>query len=487
MVKNEGRELWGDLKHRAAHLLSDLFSFLLVATPIALLAGFVWLANQPDAAVFVALSEQPIIGGPIDRLRDYYRSPESEPAAAVARGDRPRPAEESEMAAAAIDRPETVFVGGGAVLRSEPLPDAPEVARTTRIESLRLLERRDRWVRVEWPPTGRRVRTSDQALETRQGWVDLEARRRQTPPLGNEPSRPAPLSGRAADPELLDLARDMMSGVVQEGLIGPYSVLHDLESKNLFERFERSVERVEGAYRARFGVTPGDQPRETILIFRSRQDYERFSAARFQLSGVETMGHAGSGLMALHSEESDPRLIEMTLLHEVTHQLNRRALGPALPPWLEEGLCEELSEGGWAVDHKLSFEDWVRSFRLDFGTRYRLTGPFASLDAVATASLSSELPTGLELVAFDWRSFVEDRGALNYAASGWLLRYLLDGEEGRYREGFRSYLASVAAGEPPSGTRLVNDLGLDWVELDAGFRSYVFARARALGAPAVTR
>jgi hypothetical protein len=466
--------------------VNDLLTFVMIAGPIALLAGFVWLANQPDAPLFVTLSRQPLIGSPISRLRDHYRAaePRSQPALwsgseATDRGGAPAPDADQQL--------EVIFVGGGAILRSEPRSDADEVGRTTRIESLLLYERRAPWARVEWPPRrGIEVQEPGETEEMAQtAWVDLEARRRQIPPLGNEPSRPGPLPGRAVDPELLDLARRLMTGEVVTGRIGPYPVLHDLENEALFLRFDRSVSRLEGVYYQRFSVVPGDRARETIVLFRRKADYDEFAAARLELAGVESLGHASGGLVALHAEGSDPRLTEMTLLHELTHQLNRRALGPVLPPWLEEGLCEELSEGGWAIDHGLDFDRWVRTFRLDFGNRYRLTGPFASLDAVAGAALDGQLLTTLDLVALDFRGFVAQEGALNYAVSGWMMRYLLDGEERSYRERFRGYLASVAEGEPPSGGRLIRELGVDWGELDSGFRSYVLARARAIGAPSV--
>ncbi|NIW29369.1 MAG: hypothetical protein GWN07_19375, partial [Actinobacteria bacterium] len=74
----------------------------------------------------------------------------------------------------------------------------------------------------------------------------------------------------------------------------------------------------------------------------------------------------------------------------------------------------------------------------------------------------------------DWDDFVRsDRSGVNYAASAFWVRFLLDGEDGRYAPTFRDYLRAVSRGEPATPEALRERLGLPWNVVDARFRLWL--------------
>ena len=205
------------------------------------------------------------------------------------------------------------------------------------------------------------------------------------------------------------------------------------------------------------------------------------------------------------------------LVHELAHLLNRRVFEAPIPPWLEEGLANDLafcridarghtrlgSLGGRSAVIEQPEYDQGGFIRLD--RRVHLTGPMASLRAVQERWRTAEAPSVARLTDLVWSEFTDpmDR-SLRYAASAFLVRYLLDSGgdsgDGELAAGFRSFLQSVAAGGPAGVEQLAGYLerglgqrldqepdrvldrdleqGLDprLLALDVGFASWIAAQ-----------
>jgi hypothetical protein len=81
------------------------------------------------------------------------------------------------------------------------------------------------------------------------------------------------------------------------------------------------------------------------------------------------------------------------------------------------------------------------------------------------------------VVRFDRETFYRDDVAMySYAQSAALIRYLLDGKEGRLADGFRVFLRHIAAGRNAS---LLESLEIEEEELNEGFKNWLVAEAQA--------
>jgi hypothetical protein len=171
------------------------------------------------------------------------------------------------------------------------------------------------------------------------------------------------------------------------------------------------------------------------------------------------------------------------LRHELGHVLNRRGLGPALPPWLDEGLADdfaaqELGTLGEAREAPLA------PLRTVDGNTVHIRGALASLDLLARAFDSATPPDLRAILALDWTRFMEEpQATLHYAASAWLVRFLLDARPG-FASDFHDFLGEVAKGsrgEPRDLEAVLARAGRRWAELESGLRAYVAGRALEAG------
>jgi hypothetical protein len=160
--------------------------------------------------------------------------------------------------------------------------------------------------------------------------------------------------------------------------------------------------------------------------------------------------------------------------------LNRRGLGPALPPWLDEGIADDLAAhelGPARAPREIPLE----TLRTVEGNRVEIRGALASLDLLAKTLAYDRAPLLEAMLTFDWTSFMEEPQAqLHYAASGWLVRYLLDARSGLAGE-FHEFLEQVARGARGEPAELETALGRSCAELESGFRAYVAWRALGAG------
>jgi hypothetical protein len=291
-------------------------------------------------------------------------------------------------------------------------------------------------------------------------------------PLGSGVVPPLPLPGRSADPDRLLEAWSFFATPPRDLVAGPYHLLTDVEDPVLESRIAEAATSAEPLYVARYGVAPLGRAAETIVLYRREDDYRRLQDRAERIRGLTSRGHVGWGMVVLFApEEGGDDAAATVLRHELAHLLNRRSLGPALPPWLDEGLADDFA----------ALEERLESLRTVDGNRTEIRGALASLDLLARAIATGRMPPLESLLGLDWEAFVEEPAAeLHYAASAWLVRYLLDDRSG-LGSAFHSFLRRVSRGGGVGARDLELVLRRPWVEIESGWRRYVVGRALAAG------
>jgi hypothetical protein len=302
-----------------------------------------------------------------------------------------------------------------------------------------------------------------------------------SPPLGSDPIPAIPLPGRAADPARLDEARSLFEAPPRELRLGPYQLLTDVHDRAQLNALAKVVEQVEPVYRSRYQLDLAGEAAETIVLYRSEEAYRVLQGRSERIRGLASRGHVGWGLVVIYAGEgAQDAGLTTVLRHELAHVLNRRGLGPALPPWLDEGLADDLAghELGPARETR---EAPLAAMRTIDGDRVEINGALASLDLLAKALASGAAPDLRSILALDWKSFMEEpQATLHYAASAWLVRYLLDQGSGLDRR-FHAFLDRVARGACGEPDDLETALGRSWPEIESGWRAYVAWRALGAG------
>ncbi len=439
---------------------------LSVALVLTVFAGLAWLTRHPDSPILERAQEWPVVGPLAGKFRDAYlpqrvRSQESSTSLEVLR--EPESVVHVPAEAPAKIHPR-VWIAPGVAIHQRPEPKSPIVARTNRYTSLTNLEQRGAWYRVY-------RRTSDQLLE---GWVHLEDYGASQPVLGNDPDLVLPLPASPADPKRLEDARRLLGGGGSEDRCGPYRLLTDVEDPVFLTVCERLAPELESLYTERYGVQPVSEPQEAIIFFRKMEDYLVFRSREDGIVGP-TDGHASAsgGYVALYAGLRFPDEVRATLIHELAHIINRRALGPALPPWLDEGIADDLSESRTGPDGRLELGS-IGGRRLIQGSLVIHRGGIAGALRLHRAYQQREAPA-LELLLSLGPDGFQRAGQrpLYYSQSSALVRFLLSGREPHLAAGFRSYLAAIAAGGPATGAVLLRHLGIGWPALEEAFVVWV--------------
>ena len=384
----------------------------------------------------------------------------------------PPPSEpESEIlgAAAAFDledtRAETVWIPPGTLLFREPDLNSAQITLVDTLTESAVLERRGDWSRVLYAE--------------RLGWVDPDRGhadlRPPTPPLS--PAAPPAGSSESELERRLSLAHAALGGAGPTGRLGPYALITDVSDPRLLARIEAIASSIDTSYAERYGLAATPTGSQTVALFAAESSYRTFEAQVTEGNDRGARGHAGGNLAAMFVAEQ--RLDDVTelLVHELTHLLNRRALGETIPSWLEEGLANDLSYSG--IDRQGRIKPGTLSGRRSsLGTRASRTlvfeGPFASLNQMLRDRALRQSTPLERLVELDREDFLrpQDRER-HYIESAFLVRYLLDGEKRRHAEGFRRYLGEVAAGKEPDSARLLELLGRNWRQLELGLGNYL--------------
>ncbi|MEE2776134.1 MAG: hypothetical protein VYE73_05155 [Acidobacteriota bacterium] len=305
-------------------------------------------------------------------------------------------------------------------------------------------------------------------MDGRPWWIDTEWRPTHST-RGAKPRRHHKILGYEA--KKLALAREIL-GIAEETdrFIGPYQLATDVQDTGFLGHLDAIARHAEDAYFARYGRRPGGESNQAMILFQRRDDYRRYSDSidrgRGGSTGVaklsEVSGHAGSGVLTFYAEGRVPETLGQTFLHEINH----RAIGPILPPWLEEGMASDIGTLWLEDPDEVAHPPWTRPADPSFRGRdlYSYRVQFSNTDLVPVD----------ELLVFARQLFHQrELQAFTYAHSVLLVRYLLDAEMGRHADGFREFLKKLAFGLRYDPRLLYRELGVDSAELEEGFRTWL--------------
>ncbi len=446
------------------------WGYLLVLVVLALFGSFAWLTRNPDAEILRRAESWPYVGGLASRFREAYLPPPRQP------GD-PGSVEkvwliESEREPDYVATKPRVFERhvyalAGERLRQSASERAPVLYEFESIAKLGKIERRGDWFHVYY--------------HGREGWVLLEGYDEDAEiPYGETPDPPKPVPSRAPDEERLAAARKYLRGKERVEQLGSYTLYTDSSDDDLIAVLATVAEQLEALYALRYGRTPLGDPAEAIVLYQSDIAYRLLQQQTERIAGLSAAGHNTKGVAVFYSGGRRRSDVAATLVHELAHFINRRALGPHLPPWLDEGIADDLAGSRFTEDGRID-PGKIGGERLRHGNSIRFEGGFASILRLRDAVRDGSLPEMPELISSDWESFVRSpKIQLHYAAAAFWVRYLLQGEDGRRAGAFRAFLGAVADGEAPSVDTLGRELGEDWGVLNAGFRAWIEQRAAAV-------
>jgi formamidopyrimidine-DNA glycosylase len=283
-----------------------------------------------------------------------------------------------------------------------------------------------------------------------------------------------PLPAREADPARLAAARVILGEAARDSRLGPFALVTDVADEELLVRAAKLAETLDVVYRDRYGLAPLGPPRESVVLFRRESDYRLFQRGERDIGEIAAAaGLAGGGIASTWVEGRLPEEVLATLTHEWTHLANRRALGPALPSWLDEGIAEDLGASRVDAQGRLVPGTWSRVLT-PLASGWTIAGGEAALRDLYVhfslpASAAGELERTLKL---DWRGFSGDAGAAQrYGLAAAFLRLLLADRELGART--RAWLAEVATGASPEAEELREALGLTWDDLETRLRAFV--------------
>jgi len=436
-------------------------AWLFITLLLAASGSIAYFSHDPQNAWLTELRSWPVIGRLAADFQDAYRAPRQ----TVSPADGGVTVEVVPPPAEAVDAHPYAHLRPGAVLRRRPARNGAVLARLDRYYVIPYLNRSGAWVEVR--------------LGRRRGWVEVgPPESGESPPLGEQASLALPLPGTPAPPAQLAVAESCMSAVYHESRLGPYALLTDDRQPGLIPVLDRLAAQVEPLYRERYGLSPRGAPRATIVLFARKSEFERFIRPFPRLHDIDPRGTTMPGIIAVYSEGLNRKQLEATLVHEITHLLNRRALGPALPSWIDEGMAEDLASSRISPLGSIDGARLAGMLIVD-GSRRTLMGPKAGVVDLVR-EMSSRTAPGLErLTTLDWRQFVAvPEAAQHYREAGLFFRYLATGPAlsqgpGPPRAGMVEFLRAVARGGPATGGALVQALGTSWGELDASFLAWL--------------
>jgi hypothetical protein len=429
------------------------YALLLLALPLLLVsAALLWLRQEASSR---APAPKPVWQRPLPPGREVQEAA-APGSPAPAEQDRAPAAGVHRSAAPARDARPQMWLHPGDRLRMEPHVGAKVVAESNVYANVGIVRRRGEWRLVCWGAS--------------LGWVPA----REEPARQPEPEPVLPVPARPPDDARLAAARRLLAGGGREERVGPYPLYTDVVDPGLLLLLDRAAAGLEDAYRQRYGLRPLPGAAEAVVLFAREEDYRRY--LRGEGGSPASTGHASHGVVTLWRHGRLAEVVRGTLVHELVHLLNRRAIGPALPPWLDEGLATDLGESAYGEGGRL-LPGTLAEVALRTPARVEWHLGAASRELLREADAAGTLPPLASLTAgADGFGAVEPR-ALAYAESAFLVRSLL---AGRHAARFRAFLAAVATGGDPSGETLRDELGVSWEELERDLRASLLAPAAGL-------
>ena len=266
------------------------------------------------------------------------------------------------------------------------------------------------------------------------------------------------MPGRTPDSAVLERGKGYLGEPTLVTQFGPYPAYTDVADTELHAFLDRLAVQMEVVYRTRYGLDLRGRAEEVVLLFSDGDSFREFRSSH-ESGIVDPAGYSGFGIVATYRGDRSRGEVGSTLVHELAHLLNRRGLGPALPPWLNEGMADDLAQSRVDVNGRIQ-PGVVGGRVVKRGNRIHMLGGQASLQHLVRA--------------LDEESFSRGEHAeLNYAHSSFFIRYLLSGREAGLEGRFRDYLEDVASGGRWEPAALLEHLGRDWVELEGGFSSWL--------------
>lgn len=299
-----------------------------------------------------------------------------------------------------------------------------------------------------------------------------------TPELQTEAPEPGPVESNTAgfvvrtvavppresvspDEELVAAARDLMIDGGRERSCGPYTLYTDVADEGVLTNCELLTEDLDSTYLHRYGVTPLGRPAEAIFLFSTLGQYKGFVQQQTRMPiGYAAHADAGRGYLALYTGEHSRQDIVETLIHELTHLINRRAVGGNLPPWLSEGLADGIGDtatvdGLKPIDGAKGAEAQARRLEMGYDTGL--------------------VPSVSRLLEKDSSNFDSGTISYDYEQSAFLVRFLLTDPELSPR--FQTFLRALAGGSVFTPELFFEHLGLEPAELDRRLEAWVRAVA----------
>lgn len=127
-----------------------------------------------------------------------------------------------------------------------------------------------------------------------------------------------------------------------------YRIHTDLPD-DLAEELSKRMEAMYGEYERRFASfrpDDGQRPRLEAFLFRTQDEYVKFTDAKLKNTGGVYMPHRN--LLAAFLEGQGRDSLRRTLQHEAFHQFAFNNISVNLPVWLNEGLAQMFEEGIWS-------------------------------------------------------------------------------------------------------------------------------------------
>ncbi len=158
---------------------------------------------------------------------------------------------------------------------------------------------------------------------------------------------------------------------------------------------------------------------------------------------------------------------QQLFVHEATKQLvhaisMRGESGfSRFPAWVDEGLASYVKSGASGGPGKL-----------------RLVEGDAALTSLFAKHAGEKSPLSLkQVLRLAWSDFQKNDSSLEFAQAYTLVHFLMRGEDGRFRDGFDTYLQSAYNGQGAT-THLMKNLGVDHEDLEVAWHAYAKKVAR---------